>query len=217
MRFDAGRPRALLVVAPHPDDEAIAAHGLIARLARRGVRIAVVVVSDGAASHPASTAWPRARLIRERERETRRAMRRLGVPAAALTFLGLPDGRLDAHRADVRHGIARAARALPTPLLALAPSCADAHPDHRVVAAAAARLPNVHWWRYPVWPAGQRLRGARVLALSTQQRLAKRHAIRSYRTQAGRITDDPGGFAMSRQQIAAFSRPQEVFARATGR
>jgi LmbE family N-acetylglucosaminyl deacetylase len=217
VRFDPGRARALLVVAPHPDDEAIAAHGLIARLVRRGVRIAILVVSDGAASHPASKLWPRQRLVRERQRETRHAMRRAGVPASAISFLGLPDGRLDAHAADVRRHIARAVRTLPAPSLALAPSPADAHPDHRVVAAAAVRQPNVRWCRYPVWPAGQKLRGARILALSAQERLAKRHAIRSYRTQAGRITDDPGGFAMTAQQIAAFSRPQEVFARAAGR
>jgi len=217
VRFAPGRPRAVLVVAPHPDDETIAAHGLIARLARRGVRVAILVLSDGAASHPGSAAWPAPRLIRERRRETRQVLRRLGVTAAAVTFLRLPDGRLAEHAADVRRHTVRAARALPKPLLALAPSPADAHPDHRIVAAAARHLPGVRWWRYPVWPAGQRLRGARALALTAQERLAKRHAIRSYRTQAGRITDDPTGFAMTAQQIAAFSRPQEVFAPAAGR
>ena len=50
------------------------------------------------------------------------------------------------------------------------------------------------------------------LQLTPRQRLAKRFAIQSYRTQAGRITDDPRGFAMTRQQIAAFSRPVETFA-----
>ncbi|MBW6526371.1 PIG-L family deacetylase [Sphingomonas sp. RHCKR7] len=215
MRAHVGRPRALLVVAPHPDDEAIAAHALITRLARRGTRVAILVVSDGAASHPGSRTWPRDRLVHERRRETRRAMRRLGVAAGAVTFLDLPDGRLAERAASVRRGVRRAARALPAPLLALAPSDDDAHPDHRVVAAAACRAPGVRWWRYPVWPAGQRLRGARSLPLSAQERLAKRHAIRGYRTQAGRITDDPTGFAMTRGQIAAFSRPRELFAAAT--
>lgn len=212
MTFRPGHPRALLVIAPHPDDEAIAAHGLISRLARRGVRVAVLVVSDGAASHPGSATWPPARLIRERQRETKRVMRRVGVAAGAVTFLALPDGRLDAHAPAVRRHVVRATRTLPRPLLALAPSQADAHPDHRVVAAAATRQPGVNWWRYPVWPTGQRLPGARTLSLTAQERMAKRHAIRSYRTQAGRIVDDPDGFAMTAQQIAAFSRPQEIFA-----
>ncbi|WP_343525966.1 PIG-L family deacetylase [Sphingomonas sp.] len=205
------RPRALLVVAPHPDDEAIAAHALISRLARRGICVAILVVSDGAASHPGSMAWPKDRLTRERRRETRRAMRRIGVAGGAIAFLDLPDGRLGDHVAQVRRHVARAARALPKPLLALAPTMGDAHPDHRVVADAAGRQAGVHWWRYPIWPAGQGLRGARRIPLTAQERLAKRHAIRSYATQAGRITDDPNGFSMTRRQIAAFSPPYEMF------
>lgn len=213
----ARRPRSLLVVAPHADDETIAAYALLSRLRRRGVMTRLVVVSDGAASHPDSRLWPRERLIRERRRETRLAMRQIGIPAAAITFLDLPDGRLGDHADEVRRRVGRAVRALPVPVLALAPSPADAHPDHRVVAAAARRQAGIAWWSYPVWPAGQRLHGARSLPLSAQERLAKRHAIRRYRTQCGRITDDPGGFAMSARQIAAFSRPWEVFARMIGR
>jgi hypothetical protein len=64
---------------------------------------------------------------------------------------------------------------------------------------------------YPVWPAGQRPAGARVLPLAMQERLAKRHAVRSYRTQSGLISDDPQGFTMTRKQIAAFTRPYEIF------
>ena len=213
----ARSPRSLLVVAPHADDETIAAYTLLSRLRRRGVLTRVIVVSDGGASHPSSPMWPRDRLVRERRRETRRAMGRIGVPAAAIRFLDLPDSRLFDHADAVRRHIARAACALPAPVLALTPSPSDAHPDHRVVAAAARRQAGIAWWTYPVWPAGQRLHGARSLPLSAQERLAKRQAIRSYRTQCGRITDDPSGFAMSPRQIAAFSRPQEVFAPKAGR
>ncbi len=212
-----GRLRSLLVVAPHPDDETIAAHALMSRLRRRGVIVRVLVVSDGAASHPNSARWPRRRLTRERQHETRRAMRRIGVNADAITFLGLPDGRLADHASSVSRLVARAARALPVPSLVLAPSADDAHPDHRVVSAAVRQQAGVRWWSYPVWPAGQRLRGAKPLALTAQERLAKRHALRGYRTQAGRITDDPNGFALTPRQIAAFCGPRELFAAAGGR
>nr|WP_221364334.1 PIG-L family deacetylase [Sphingomonas jinjuensis] len=207
----------MLIVAPHPDDEAIAAHALIKRLARRGATIAIVVVSDGAASHPGSRLWPRERLVRQRQRETRRVMRDLGVNASSIVFLGLPDGRLGETASAVHRYVMRAAMQLPRPLLAFAPSLADDHPDHRVVAAAAHRQCGLTWWRYPVWPAGQRLCGARALPLTAQERLAKRLALRRYQTQAGAITDDPNGFAMTPGQIAAFSRPQEVFAPMAGR
>lgn len=42
--------------------------------------------------------------------------------------------------------------------------------------------------------------------------LRKRRAIARYRTQTGGITDDPGGFAISRAQLLAFARPFETFA-----
>lgn len=173
----------------------------------------VLVVTDGAASHPASPAWPRARLVRERQRETRRAMRRIGVAAGRIRFLGLPDGAMERVAAVARRRIGAAIAAAPRPLVVLAPSPGDHHPDHRVVAAGVTAAPRagVRALAYPVWPAGARLRGARVLALTSQERLAKRHAVRGYATQAGRIVDDPLGFAMTRAQIAAFSRPVETF------
>lgn len=212
MRLRIGTPACLLVVSPHPDDETIGAHALMARLRRRGTTVRVLVITDGRASHPNSGAWPQARLIAERQRETRRAMRRIGVAAGAVTFLGLPDGALGSVAAEARRRIAACVRACPRPLLVLAPSASDDHPDHRVVAAGVAAIgPGTRRLAYPVWPAGRLLRGARRLPLSAQERLAKRHAIRSYRTQAGRITDDETGFAMTRAQIAAFSRPAETF------
>lgn len=211
MRLRIGTPRSLIVIAPHPDDETIGAYGLMLRMCRRGVAVHVVVVSDGAASHPASIVWPRRRLVRERQRETRRAVCRIGVSARELTFLGLPDGALQL--ASARRGIAFAMHRAIKPALIVGPAASDDHPDHRIVAAAirAARMPGVRPLAYPVWPAGVRLRNARSLPLTSRDRLAKRQAIRNYRTQTGCIVDDPGGFAMTTTQIAAFSRPAETF------
>ena len=206
-----GRPRSLLVIAPHPDDETIGAHALMTRLRRRGVPVKVVVVSDGAGSHRTSPKWPTPRLVRERRRETRMVLRRLGVGAGDIVFLDLPDGRLVDHAASVRRGIARAAAAAVKPALALSSSMSDDHPDHRVVARQARRQAHLRWLTYPVWPIHSHPRGARAMPLTAQERSAKRRAVISYRTQAGRITDDPEGFSMSSRQIAAFSGPQERF------
>lgn len=209
-----GAIRGLLVIAPHPDDEAIGAFGLMARLRRRGVPVRVLVVTDGAASHPGSTKWPRERLVRERRRETRRAMSRIGLTPRDITFLNLPDGELDMTGATVRARIAACARRLPKPGLIVGPMQDDAHPDHRVVAAglAACRVPCARRFAYAVWPAGRRqARRSSALFLNAAEHRAKRHAIRSYRTQTGLITDDPAGFAMTNAQILAFSRPSETF------
>ena len=54
--------RPFIVVAPHPDDESLACGGLIADACRQGLRGKVVIVSDGAGSHPNSKAYPPDRL-----------------------------------------------------------------------------------------------------------------------------------------------------------
>ena len=64
-----------VVVAPHADDESLACGGLLALLARQGVEAHVVVVTDGAASHPGSAMFPPARLAAVREAESRAAVR----------------------------------------------------------------------------------------------------------------------------------------------
>ena len=47
-----GRPRRLVVVTPHPDDEVLGAGGLLQRMQRACVETVVVAVTDGEASHP---------------------------------------------------------------------------------------------------------------------------------------------------------------------
>ncbi|WP_236552853.1 PIG-L deacetylase family protein [Sphingomonas sp. 8AM] len=200
------------MIAPHPDDETIGAHTLITRMRRRGVAVHVVVVTDGAASHPCSARWPRRRLVAERRRESRRVLRQIGVTADAVTFLALPDGRLHTQAGAARRGLARQIVRRGATLV-VAPSRRDDHPDHRTVAACVAALtrPGPRTLAYPVWPAGQTVTGGVALFLTTQERLAKRRAVRSYRTQTGRIADDPHGFTMTRRQIASFTGAQEVF------
>jgi LmbE family N-acetylglucosaminyl deacetylase len=54
--------RPFIVVAPHPDDESLACGGLIADASRQGLRAKIVIISDGAGSHPNSKAYPPDRL-----------------------------------------------------------------------------------------------------------------------------------------------------------
>lgn len=179
MRLRVGTPRQVLVIAPHPDDEAIGAYGLIRAAKRRGARVRVVVVADGAASHPNSARWPVRRLVAERRRETRRAMRRLRVCAGEIAFLDLPDGGLPQVDASGAARLARAIRRARCDLL-VSPVADDAHADHRAVAAIVARTatPGARRLHYLVWPDRTRARGpVEGLALG-QTRLAKRQAIR---------------------------------------
>lgn len=204
--------RSALVVAPHPDDETIGAFGLIRLLRRRGARVRVLIATDGAGSHPGSSRWPTARLIAERERETRAVLARVGVAAGDIRFLRLPDGGMTAGGATMRTRLARAlARARGHDLLVM-PAPDDDHPDHRIVSQIAAETPAVRRIHYLVWP-NREIRARRAthgLRLGPGA-AAKRGAVRRYRSQLGLIDDDPAGFTISRRELAAFAHPVERY------
>ncbi len=208
--------RDALIVAPHPDDEAIGAYGLIRTLRRRGARVRVVVVADGAASHPGSPRWPRSRLIAERRRETCRAMRRIGVTARDVAFLGLPDGAVADRAGSGWTALRRAIGSVGQGGTLVLPDDTDAHPDHRAVARVAAGIasPGLRRLSYVVWQdrGHGRARPTHGLAI-TATRLEKRAAILRYRTQCGHIRDDPAGFAIAPHELRAFSRPIERYRR----
>lgn len=207
--------RRVLVIAPHPDDEAIAAWALMRRATRRGARVDVVVVSDGSASHPNSRRWPRERLVPERQREVRRVLRAIGIGRAQIACLGLPDGALPNHQHDLRRILARTIAAR-RPNLVVSPVPHDAHADHRAVAAALALVPRRGELRlgYGVWPQGvSRALRDLVLPLTPGEVQQKRAAIRRYRTQTGLITDAQAGFTMTYRHLKAFAGPSERFAK----
>lgn len=207
--------RSIVVVAPHPDDEAIGAWGLIQRARRRGARVHVIVVSDGGASHPGSRAWPAGRLIRQRRLETIRAMRHCKLAPCDLTFLGLPDGTLRASDPIMTRALAARLRRC-QPDLVVGPARDDDHADHRAVSEALARLriPRARKLSYHVWPlGGSRGPCAFHVALCLEQMAIKRCHLRGYRTQTGIICDARDGFAMTHRHLAAFVRPRETFGR----
>ena len=125
--------RRVLVLVPHPDDEAIGAGGLLALLAARGARIDAVLATDGEATIGARL--PGHEIARRRRAEFVRSLAVLGGAAGvAHTALGLPDGGLPARRADLAAATAEALAAA-EPDLVLAPWPLERHPDHRAVAA----------------------------------------------------------------------------------
>ena len=65
--------RGVVVVAPHPDDESLGCGGLIAACCTQGIVVRLVVLSDGAGSHPGSQRYPAARLCALREAEVKEA------------------------------------------------------------------------------------------------------------------------------------------------
>jgi LmbE family N-acetylglucosaminyl deacetylase len=86
--------RSVLVLAPHPDDEAFGCGGLIALKRLEGCPVHVVFVTDGSASHPNHPTLSTTALAALREKEARASLRILGVDSADVRFLGVRDGTL---------------------------------------------------------------------------------------------------------------------------
>jgi LmbE family N-acetylglucosaminyl deacetylase len=139
----------IVVVAAHPDDETLGFGASTAMLVRRGVRVRVVAVSDGSASHPHLKPAERDCLAQTRQSELSSATRVLGVGEPS--WLGLPDGAVSDHEdplADLLSDILRDGA------WCAANWRGDGHPDHeavgRAAAVATARTGTV-LLEYPVW------------------------------------------------------------------
>jgi LmbE family N-acetylglucosaminyl deacetylase len=94
----------LMVFAPHPDDETLAAGGLIQRVLTAGGQIRVVFVTNGDGYvdgvrrevrrvHTSTTDF--IQYGERRHEEAQRALARLGLPTADGFFLGFPDDGID--------------------------------------------------------------------------------------------------------------------------
>jgi hypothetical protein len=102
LTFTNGQER-ILVVSPHPDDEVLAAGGLIAQARAKGNSVHVVFVTSGDGFRRGVEVWrgdkppePKDFLAygEHRQEEARRALAVLGVEREAISFLGYPDGGL---------------------------------------------------------------------------------------------------------------------------
>ncbi len=149
-RVDLTAVRSAVVIAAHPDDEVLGFGGSLALLARAGARLRVVVLTDGEASHPESTAAP-ADLAAVRRIEDTAGPALLAASQPEVVRLALPDSALAEH-ADVLAG--RLEELVAGFEVCAAPWSLDAHPDHETAGHAARRAcapTGVALLEYPVW------------------------------------------------------------------
>jgi LmbE family N-acetylglucosaminyl deacetylase len=210
----------VLVVAPHPDDEAIGCGGAMCLHAARGDRVVAVFLTSGelGLKHlPREQAW------QVREAEAGAAAAVLGV--ARLAFLRGPDWTLG----DDPDGVVAGLRSIADeeePQVVYLPHEGDDHPDHR------AALPIVRRALADRPPASARRKRDRALLLAYEvwtplpgydevmdvsavmQR--KLEAIRCYRSQVGDYRYDRAaeGLARYRGALAGRCDHAEVFRRA---
>ncbi|MBI4558733.1 MAG: bacillithiol biosynthesis deacetylase BshB1 [Candidatus Hydrogenedentes bacterium] len=108
----------VLAIGAHPDDVEIGIGGLIHKLAKQGVRVAILDMTAGELASRGT--------LEERGKESTLAAERLGVTQRENA--GLPDGKLS-DAADQRVRIIPFIRSF-RPRLLLAPAANDRHPDH---------------------------------------------------------------------------------------
>jgi LmbE family N-acetylglucosaminyl deacetylase len=220
-RLGAG---GLVVIAPHPDDESLACGGLIAKACDQGRPTRVIVVSDGTGSHPASKTHPRQRLLKLREDEAREAVRRLGLAADSLVFLGLPDRFVPGTgpaAAGAVQTIVQCVQAVNAKALFVSwrhdPHC-DHQASYQIARGVQQQIPGLRLFEYTVWgwslppstPVAPLTDGFRIRI--DQQRARKQSAIAAHRSQTTElINDDPSGFRLTAADLARFDQPYEFY------
>lgn len=210
--------RRLVVVSPHPDDEVLGCGGLMQAALAQGCAVQVVSVTDGEACYPDQPHWPAARLRDARRRELANALQALGMDATHVTALGLPDGGIAQHEADLAAHLG--ARLLPGDVV-VAPWVHDAHPDHEAAgraACAAALSCGARALQYPVWawhwldPAAVSgpWAGAQRIALCADSQARKRRAMAAFATQTGDVEGLGCAPVLPAHVLARFERSYEV-------
>jgi len=209
----------VLFVAPHPDDETLAAGGLLLRLISAGSRVRVLFLTDGERNPLAHSALERRFCFgttdRERFRALRRteasaALKRLGIDGNDCLFLSLPDSHVARSAARNPGNVIDRLRAViqaADPDLILLPCRGDLHPDHRaasglIEASMAGMGRPAATLRYAVHrSSGIRPRGVTLFRLSSQELHRKQAAIDEYKSQ----------LILSRRRFISFAQESEEF------
>jgi LmbE family N-acetylglucosaminyl deacetylase len=213
---------AVVVFAPHPDDETLACGGTIAGEVRRGRDVHIVFMTDGGRSQSErwGTAFARApeNVARVRRREAEAAASVLGVAARNLVFLGFESLALvdeyEAVCAEVRAVLADL-----EPGEVYYPDRADSHRTHRathdiVESCLGAIEFSGDRRRYVVWPdeEGNRAGKGEVIQVDVRDTLAvKTKALGEYRSQVAPFPRRPRQPVLSRSFLAHFLTSREVF------
>jgi LmbE family N-acetylglucosaminyl deacetylase len=207
-----------VVVAPHPDDEVLGTGGLLARLSALGRKVLIIAVTDGTASHPASSEWPASRLAATRPQETHDALQRLRMKHVALERLQLADGGGETFEPELTEALK--ARLEPGDIL-FGTWRFDGHPDHesvgRSVTAVAGAL-DLPFVEVPVWtwhwatPEDSRVpwSRARRIVLDKTTLARKLHAVQAFRSQIEADNSTGRAPILPAHVLERLTRPYEV-------
>lgn len=224
---DLTGPGAVLVLAPHPDDEALGCGGAILEARAAGHAVTVVVMTDGQRSHPNSASHGPERLAALRRGEVAASVEILTGSAEAMIWLGVPDCTLPGDGPEAAPLVDRLAGIVDR-IGATAVWAAwehDPHCDHeataRIALALASARPSLSLFSYPIWGRFAAVRAddlpdlADVMRLdTTAQRRAKARAVAAHTSQmTDLVDDDPDGFTLDPDLQHHFTDAAEIFIR----
>lgn len=213
--------RRTLIVAPHPDDDAIAAGGLMQKVVSEGGAVRILFVTDGE-----NNPWPQRFMERRffigagdrtrwgtlRREEARRAIDALGLPPDAAVFLGFPDQEISSMLLAGNDALLRRLTEeidVFAPTLVIAPSRADLHPDHKAIssfvhrAVAQPRPVRPRIVTYVIHGGTNSASICSRVELSEREQERKRTAIACHTSQ----------LLLSRQRFLSHATPSEIFYR----
>ena len=190
--------RRILLLAPHPDDEAVGCAALISRAQAQGATILVLCLTTGVPAAEQLWRWQRgsyAARVARRRREAAQAAAMLATEAAG--FLPWPARRLRWHLDETSAAIARlvAERGIDT---LWAPAWEGAHQDHDAANVIAAGFRDrISVWEYAAYTfAGGTVRaqsfvvatgGEDVLRLDAAAAVRKRAVLALYASERGNL------------------------------
>ncbi len=203
-----------IVLAPHPDDDVIAAGGLIQRVVATGGELRVVFITDGE-----NNPWPQRFTERKfflaagdrkawgamRRQEALCSLARLGVNSSSAMFLGFPDQGIAELARRGENTLWDALREIVNefdPTLIVSPSTHDLHSDHRAAAYFAHRAaPDATITTYVVHGQAPTERLAGQIELVDCEQKRKREAIECHVSQ----------LALSRERFLSYVQQSESF------
>ena len=200
----------VIVLAPHPDDEAIGCGGTIRLHADRGDRVSVIFLTSGELG---LDQLPVPEACRIRESEAAAASEILGV--SSITFLRRSDWSLG-HEIELASAHHAPLLRSESPELIYLPHPNEWHPDHRAslpiaeAALRAAGMASIELRGYEVWtPLGVHDEVEDISGTMA----AKLRAVRSYRSQLAAFRYDRAirGLGAYRGALAAKCQYAEVF------
>lgn len=208
----------MLVLAPHPDDEALGMGAVLAGLAAAGARPLAGFLTDGSGSHVDAPGWSPRRIAGLRRQEARAALVRLGVGDAPLHLDWTDASPWQAGNPAFGRSVARLAswcQARQVRQIAVTWE-GEPHCDHAaaaMLAIAVARRLKLRLYRYLVWgwtdPAlDARLRGVRIEAVPAGRgRVDARRAMACHRSQRGGRIRGGTSFRLPRAMLRLTDRP----------